>query len=88
MTTNQEKCWFPHRPEFWPFHFATVNRPVDMAVWNGHGADPEFTRYTIPAGTKVRVVMASRFGDVGITDKLERERGYDARIDPEDLTAA
>ena len=27
-------------------------------------------------GKRVRVVMASRFGDVGITDKLNRDHGY------------
>lgn len=33
----------------------------------------------IPAGTRVRIVMMSRFGDVGITDQLENT-GYCARV--------
>jgi hypothetical protein len=33
-----------------------------------------------PAGTRVRAVMSSRFGDVGITKNLEAVNGYDARI--------
>jgi hypothetical protein len=32
------------------------------------------------AGTRVRVVMASRFGDVGITTNLDAVRGYMARV--------
>ena len=35
---------------------------------------------------RVRVVMASRFGDVGITTNLEAEHGYEARVPVESLT--
>jgi hypothetical protein len=31
-------------------------------------------------GTRVRIVMASRFGDVGITTDLSAVRGYMARV--------
>lgn len=34
---------------------------------------------------RVRVTMASRFGDVGITTKLGLERGYDTRVSVSDL---
>lgn len=37
-------------------------------------------------GKRVRVVMASRFGDVGITEDLEAERGYSDRVAVEDLS--
>jgi len=37
-------------------------------------------------GKRVRVVMASRFGDVGITSKLGREIGYEERVAVESLT--
>ena len=37
-------------------------------------------------GTQVRVVMASRMGDVGITTNLKAERGYGERVLVEDLT--
>lgn len=44
---------------------------------------------TIPAPLKVgdivKVVMVSRFGDCGITTDLSKERGYSARVNPEDL---
>jgi hypothetical protein len=53
--------------------------------WNGHDANPEFTSVIMPKGSLVKVVMCSRFGDVGITDDLDTEHGYLARIDPEIL---
>lgn len=59
---------------------ATLARPVVLRRWNGHDADPEFTDVPLEAGTRVNVVMASRFGDVGITDNLEAENGYSLRI--------
>lgn len=41
---------------------------------------PEFKK-----GDLVRVVMVSRFGDVGLTKNLEAERGYDLRVEPWEL---
>lgn len=37
-------------------------------------------------GEQVRVVMASRFGDVGISRNLEKEHGYNMRVFVEELT--
>jgi hypothetical protein len=37
-------------------------------------------------GTPVRVVMASRFGDVGISAQLEARHGYSKRVAVDDLT--
>ncbi len=37
------------------------------------------------AGARVRVVMASRFGDVGITPNLNAAHGYVARVAVRDL---
>ena len=37
-------------------------------------------------GNQVRVVMASRFGDVGITKDLDAERGYQLRVSVEELS--
>jgi hypothetical protein len=39
----------------------------------------------LPAGITVRVVMASRFGDLGITEALHRGHGYDARVNADQL---
>ena len=38
--------------------------------------EPQFDDVTLKAGCRVKVVMASRFGDVGITDDLTVENGY------------
>jgi len=35
---------------------------------------------------RVRVVMASRLGDVGITEIVQRQYGYDKRVFVEELT--
>lgn len=45
----------------------------------------------IPVGTLVKVVMESRFGDVGITRNLKANgnscmgQGYEARVQPSEL---
>lgn len=65
------------RPFIWtdpePVLFATVK--IDRAR----------ASKTIPSGTRVRVVMASRFGDVGITSNLKAKHGYDMRVLVTDL---
>jgi hypothetical protein len=42
--------------------------------------------YATHQGKRVRLVMASRFGDVGITTNLKAERGYEARVGLHDLS--
>jgi len=64
----------------------TLKVDTPFARWQGHGKDPEYIRGTWPAGTQVKVVMESRFWDIGITDDLEAENGYDARISPATVT--
>lgn len=39
----------------------------------------------LKAGTKVKVVMVSRFGDCGVTTKLKATTGYSNRVMPWDL---
>ena len=54
-----------------------------------HGAlsaDPYPTLYADYQGKRVRVVMASRLGDVGITSNLRSQIGYEKRVMIEDLT--
>lgn len=51
---------------------------VDMMVCREFGVKPKlFATYK---DTRVRVVMASRMGDVGITRHLDAENGYQARV--------
>lgn len=58
--------------------FATLARDTVFAKWRGH--DKPEKRVTIPAGTRVKVNMASRLGDVGITDDLGANTGYCYRV--------
>lgn len=74
------KDWYPNYVQA----FATVNEDTPYSIWNGHNKPS--TDGTMPKGTRVRVVMASRFGDVGITRSLHRSTGYERRVDPEILT--
>ena len=79
------KQWVPHQPETWPWRIGVLKAPTEMRTWHGHGANPEFTFQQTPAGTLVKIVMVSRFGDVGITTDLDAEHGYSARVDLSDL---
>lgn len=48
--------------------------------------NPLFGDPVIEKGTRVRVTMASRLGDLGITTRLHIKQGYAARCRIEDLT--
>lgn len=59
----------------------TLNKPVETIMWNWeHPYAKNTTTKTLPVGTHVRVIMVSRLGDIGITERLEATNGYDARI--------
>lgn len=75
--------WVPHQRDTWPWQIGKLRQPVRLRIWNGHNTDPEFTERLLPTGTMVKIVMVSRFGDVGITDDLTAQVGYHARIDLE-----
>lgn len=62
---------------------------LDHARAPAHGANLPGKRPALFAklgGMPVRVVMASRFGDVGVSGDLEAERGYSARVGLDELT--
>ena len=60
--------------------YAKTTKDVEMRVWGGlHPPEQNTSNHICKAGTKVRVWMVSRFGDVGVTDNLETPKGYDAR---------
>lgn len=66
--------------------FLFVNRlpATEKLLCNANGVSPMlFAKYK---GERVRVVMASRFGDVGITKNLNAENGYTDRVYIEELT--
>lgn len=60
--------------------YAKTTKDLEMNVWNGtHPVEENTTKHICKAGTKVRVWMVSRLGDVGVTDNLENPKGYDVR---------
>lgn len=59
---------------------AVLKKDVEAVEYDGHPWEIKVPRLrTIPKGTKVRIWMVSRFGDVGITDNLNGH-GYCARV--------
>lgn len=66
--------------------FLLVNRmpAVDQLLLKEFGVKPALFAYYDTR--KVRVTMASRLGDVGITRFLDREEGYDERVPVSALT--
>lgn len=78
--------WVAHERNTWPHRYMTTKVPVVLKKWNQkHPVDENTTEETLPVGSRVKIVMASRFGDVGITDDLTAEHGYHARVSLEEL---
>jgi hypothetical protein len=78
--------WVPHERATWPFRYMTTKAPLSLSIWNQRRAnEPEYTEKPLPIGTRVKIVMVSRFGDVGITDDLTADNGYHLRIDIPEL---
>jgi hypothetical protein len=68
-------------------YFLLVHRlpAVDGCIITAYKGEPEC--YATWKGTKrVRLVMASRFGDVGITPRLKDRNGYTARVSLDELS--
>lgn len=62
---------------------------LDYARAPAHGSlrgEPKPALFADYSGKRVRVVMASRLGDVGITSHLGREYGYEKRVAVADLS--
>ena len=61
-------------------YYLLVNRlpAVDKCIIIEANGEP--TCYADYKGKRVRLVMASRFGDVGITAKLDQAHGYTQRV--------
>ncbi len=67
-------------------YFLLVHRlpAIDGSVVIAYKGEPEC--YANYKGRRVRLVMASRFGDVGITYELKAEHGYERRVLLTDLS--
>lgn len=62
---------------------------LDYARSPAHGSyrdEPRPSLFARHEGDPVRVVMASRFGDVGISSDLTKAHGYSKRVAVADLT--
>lgn len=62
--------------------YAKTTKDVEMSVWNGKhepSVKDNCKKHICKLGTRVRLWMVSRMGDVGITDNLINPKGYDAR---------
>lgn len=70
------------KAEYKPTHaYVTTTRPLPMRRWNGrHPVDENTVVDTIPAGATLKIVMASRLGDCGLTDDLNASHGYGLRL--------
>lgn len=68
--------------------FAEVTEPTTLSFyqgyWNKDG--PVMAEREIPEGTTVKIVMWSRFGDVGITDDFEADQEYGTRVNLSELS--
>lgn len=80
LNPNFFKLW-DLKKDWYSFEiYAKTTKDLEMNVWNGtHPVEGNTTKHICKAGTKVRVWMVSRFGDVGVTDNLENPKGYDVR---------
>lgn len=73
----------PNQPECLREFLAFKRMPAYDQYMSGKTAPPLYALYK---QDRVRVVMASRFGDVGITTDLTAERGYEKRVAVEQLS--
>ena len=76
---------YRRKDEFKRTHaYVTVTQPVVLRKWNGQhhpSLEANITNVPISAGTTLKIVMVSRFGDCGLTDDLNAENGYSLRVD-------
>jgi len=77
----QDYGWQPHKPDTWTHRYAKLRAPLKMSHFTGWVRGAETWREVdLEAGHAVKIVMVSRFGDVGITENLTAETGYGARV--------
>lgn len=82
----QDFGWRPHKPETWTYHYADLKEPLTMKHFLGwERGEAKMQKVPLAAGHRVRIVMVSRFGDVGITEDLDSENGYGARVSIDSL---
>ena len=81
-SSNFDKLWDLKARNVWFDYeiYATTKKDLNMDVWNGrHPVDKNTKTHICKSGSRVRVWMVSRFGDVGVTDNLVNPVGYNTR---------
>lgn len=76
-------AYTPHKPETWPVRYGELKEDTKFSWYKGYWDDqgPVMQEEIVSSGTTVKITMVSRFGDVGITTNLSKERGdYGARV--------
>jgi hypothetical protein len=60
----------------------TLKEDCEGTKWNEkHPVDDNLIPIVFKKDSKVRITMISRLGDIGITDELDKQFGYHARIE-------
>lgn len=90
MTELYEALWRQKESGYRPYAgYAETTQPLVMAHFTGRwdtsdvepiGAEPIMEHVTVPQGATVKIVMVSRLGDIGITERLETDYGYGLRV--------
>lgn len=77
-----EEGFVPHAPDTWKWRYGELKEAVKMEYYEGFWREgsPVMRSVQVPKGATVKIVMASRFGDVGITEDLNLLRGYGTRV--------
>lgn len=72
-----------HKDKWHDFEiYAKTTKDLEMSVWNGKNepsVEANCENHICKKGTRVRVWMVSRHGDVGVTDNLVNPNGYHVR---------
>jgi len=62
--------------------YCTTTQELELVDWNGkHPYEENIKTYKVPVGTIMKIVMISRFADIGLTDELNVKYGYKIRVD-------
>jgi hypothetical protein len=65
--------------------YVTTTQEIELKKWNGtHPVEKNSILVKIPSGSTLKIVMISRFGDVGLTDNLNAVNGYHTRVPVDD----
>src|ERR1035437_5686746 len=63
--------------------YCTVIQPLVLTKGDSDAPDQNVKDVVVKVGSTLKIVMVLGFGDIGLTDDLNAESGYNIRIDPE-----